>query len=549
MQHIFLGSTWALKLLDSSAKFPSSILMGNLLNFGNYDECLSVTVHEEWGAFVGQHCVVSIPNIIDVKTKNISSFYVPISGIPTGWSVCLPSSCSAQDLENMLRAVTPLNITVSPFLCHNRKQQSSFNVLDWTAIVILAILAITCIIGTIYTLFVENPGTGKKQCWLTMFSWYKNGSNLLTTKSNPDSISVLHGVRVFSIIWVVMGHSYEFHSYLPQINYLYGLETIRKWRLLYITNAVLAVDTCFVLSGLLLSYIFMKTMDNGHQFNLPMFYIHRFIRIMPVLVMIVLLEASLMSKIGSGPLWELGVVNTLQKNCKKYWWSTLLFVQNYVNVENMCIPASWYLAVDMQMYWISPIFLLALHKKPKFGISLLTAAVFMGVAVAFQQAYFFEDLASGVPTNGKINDRYYQTHSRFVPWVIGLTCGYLLYRTTEWRKKVALHKAKLSKYILLSGWASSIIIFIGVIHWVYHFEQINYVYNAIDSSLYIALARPLWASAVSWVIFACSSGYGDTLISWLHGSDSTGVNCYDINSRSSYSWTGEDSLQESPEFF
>lgn len=48
--------------------------------------------------------------------------------------------------------------------------------------------------------------------------------------------------------------------------------------------------------------------------------------------------------------------------CDSYWWSSLLYVQNYVNPGKLCFGHSWYLMVDMQLYFISPLILYPLWK-------------------------------------------------------------------------------------------------------------------------------------------------------------------------------------------
>jgi peptidoglycan/LPS O-acetylase OafA/YrhL len=48
---------------------------------------------------------------------------------------------------------------------------------------------------------------------------------------------------------------------------------------LYITNGTLSVDTFFVLSGLLVGYLFLKQMKHKTSgFNIPLYYLHRYIR-------------------------------------------------------------------------------------------------------------------------------------------------------------------------------------------------------------------------------------------------------------------------------
>ncbi|KAF5298600.1 hypothetical protein FQR65_LT09695 [Abscondita terminalis] len=68
---------WALKMFDATAKLPSGILSGNLNQFGDYDECLSVQQ--------SQYCLAEI-NLDNVEDKLYSSLkdlihsYFPFKG-------------------------------------------------------------------------------------------------------------------------------------------------------------------------------------------------------------------------------------------------------------------------------------------------------------------------------------------------------------------------------------------------------------------------------------------------------------------------------------
>jgi hypothetical protein len=56
-------------VLDSTSKISTSILEGNIVDYGDFDECLSIEVKEEWGSFVGQHCL----NLLILSPENIPS--------------------------------------------------------------------------------------------------------------------------------------------------------------------------------------------------------------------------------------------------------------------------------------------------------------------------------------------------------------------------------------------------------------------------------------------------------------------------------------------
>lgn len=42
-----------------------------------------------------------------------------------------------------------------------------------------------------------------------------------------------------------------------------------------------------------------------------------------------LLQASLMHRVADGPNWQ--IMAELVGSCRRYWWSAVLYVQNYVN--------------------------------------------------------------------------------------------------------------------------------------------------------------------------------------------------------------------------
>lgn len=64
------------------------------------------------------------------------------------------------------------------------------------------------------------------------------------------------------------------------------------------------------------------------KLNIPLLYLHRYLRLTPALAAAILMHSTLIRHFGSGPLWK---ATDPQPMCEKYWWTTLLYVQNYVN--------------------------------------------------------------------------------------------------------------------------------------------------------------------------------------------------------------------------
>lgn len=70
------------------------------------------------------------------------------------------------------------------------------------------------------------------------------------------------------------------------------------------------------------------------RINVPLLYFHRYLRLTPLLGVLILFTMSLMRFMGNGPIWP-STIDFLGKQCERHWWSTLLYVQNYVNPKDM----------------------------------------------------------------------------------------------------------------------------------------------------------------------------------------------------------------------
>jgi peptidoglycan/LPS O-acetylase OafA/YrhL len=47
---------------------------------------------------------------------------------------------------------------------------------------------------------------------------------------------------------------------------------------MFVVGATIAVDTFFVIGGLVTVYTFLKATDKGVKFNIVLYYIHRYLR-------------------------------------------------------------------------------------------------------------------------------------------------------------------------------------------------------------------------------------------------------------------------------
>lgn len=100
---------------------------------------------------------------------------------------------------------------------------------------------------------------------LIAFSLHTNGKNLFTmtkAKSNK-SIECLNGLRSLSLLWIIFGHRYFDMFMAPATNSVTATENwLGNFLSLSHTTFHLAVDTFFLMGGLLVTWTFMKSFDS-----------------------------------------------------------------------------------------------------------------------------------------------------------------------------------------------------------------------------------------------------------------------------------------------
>ena len=116
------------------------------------------------------------------------------------------------------------------------------------------------------------------------FSLYKTIPAIMTTHQPASAIASINGVRVISMLWIILGHTYVMQQQFSTLaNNVKLIEAVPKRFLFQIVdNYHIAMDSFFVLSGLLLSYLSIKGLE-CHQGKFPFisFYVHRLLRLLP----------------------------------------------------------------------------------------------------------------------------------------------------------------------------------------------------------------------------------------------------------------------------
>lgn len=71
--------------------------------------------------------------------------------------------------------------------------------------------------------------------------------------------------------------------------------------------------------------------------------------------------AIVMPLIGSGAMWPLAV-EAAADTCRHSWWTNLVFVNNLMHPDNVCLYTTWYLSASMQYHVIGCVVLYILYR-------------------------------------------------------------------------------------------------------------------------------------------------------------------------------------------
>ncbi|XP_043199332.1 nose resistant to fluoxetine protein 6-like [Amphibalanus amphitrite] len=535
---------WALRMFDATGKLPDGILSGNLFPWGNWDECLNTTAYYTTTkpitgkivehTFSGKYCSVflsktfgPISNGPATLSRNHIGLAPLIPVLPTrlySAGVCIPSSCTSLELLIGLNAALHaqgVTAATTENMCHTQDEKNELTPEAIVMISILSLVAFFMLVGTILDVLTAKFADWKPSLWVkrlpqtlfkvfTAFSVYTNGRKLLDTSTTKDTLSCLHGIRFFSMTWVILGHTYLFSTLFENQNTYKVLTYFGDWFFGTIANASVSVDSFFFLSGLLVAYIAMRNIERANgKLNIVMYYVHRYIRLTPVLMAVIGCVATLETYLGSGPWWSIassGFSNS--QTCRDNWWKNMLYINNLVDMERQCVAQTWYMANDMQMFLFSPLVLLPLYHWPVLGQLwiILLVCFFTGINAMVTAIHKLGPTAS-LPGGDDVNLRYMKPWTRAGPYLVGLYMGWVLH-------KIRGRKIVLPVPVVAIGWLTASLTGCLIVYGL--FDQPTVPPQA-TNIIYPMLSRTAWSVCLAWVVFACVTGYGgvvNSILSW-----------------------------------
>lgn len=530
---------WAMKMLDAMSKPPAGILTGTFSDFGAFDQCLDIELPNRKGGveFRGQYCAIEIKPLLPKVPKNFSlakqAHAEPLDSIAREFviggmsfyylkfrlGICVPSLCSVEEMQALAKQIgTQVEMDVKIPQCYVQ-ESLVFKPVHIAVIFVVSLLLISCIAGSVieYKTMDVEPSERKLsrgQQILVCFSLISNYRRLISASKGSDELKALHGLRAFSMAWVILGHTYVWTNF----QLLRRPEQLVVWfnsiDFGSILNGWLSVEPFFFLSGLLTCYAVMKIMPKTKgRINVPVYILRRYVRLTPPLLLVMGL-AFFMPLLSQGPFWYERVDPEI-RSCTKYWWRSILYISNWTGMKNICVHPTWYLSADFQLHVISVVFLYVLYRSPKLGLSLIAAFLVACTALVATLTTLWE-LPPIILISSGNNDQIEQTvdvvhmntFTHAGPYFVGIIVGYLIIKYKD---------VKMSKVILASGWFLSTVVSLTSLYGA-HRWNIGEPHGPILTAIYASMHRTTFTIGVAWVAFVCVTGHGGLVNRFLSSS-------------------------------
>ena len=535
------GLPLMVRMIDAMGKIGPGFMEGNIYASGAYDECFDI------GPGDTEYCIGDVSLEVPVK--------LPVS-LTWKFGMCVPRGCTPEDVAYAVEVVTfgVANATLSTVSCYSSKKPP-FNAGAIVMIIVCFLIGIIVMAATAFDyiwqqvnkeeksgqiqngsektpLLDKSTALGKRsrrvkaEEFITAFSLLKVLPQILSMKQPPSAITSINGLRVITMFWVILAHTHFLALETGLDNITHLISIMSRFSFQPLCNAFFAVDTFFVMSGLLVTYLSMRQMKRKKgRFPFLTYYLHRYLRLTPTYAFVLFFIWLLMMHLGEGPIypskaWE---ESSIYQNCNKYWWTNLLYINNLYpwKMADGCIYWSWYLANDMQFYVFSPLIIIPLYFLFPLGLAIsgvviLVCLVISGTLAGIydHQANQLSQFAYNYTGNSSIdmtydNLLYVKPWHRVAPYIVGLVLGYILYRF-----RMPTKSKRYITYPVFAGmWVLSGILLVSTLYGLY-FTWHDHFPSTAENVLYITFSRLAWSLGVALIVIICHYGYGG-LVNWF----------------------------------
>jgi len=347
---------------------------------------------------------------------------------------------------------------------------------------------------------------------LTCFNIGKNAGSLFYSTNKTDKhLDILNGLRVFSMIWIILGHSLIEIFAAPVFNLEDAQAKIMQSRYMTIfTSATLSVDVFFMLSAFLATLactqIFAKA-ERRKVSSVLLMYLQRYLRLLPIYVVSILTAIYIMPILYEGPIYTR--ITTLKKNCPENWIWNLLYINNFVKPNEACLPWSWYLSNDFQFFLIVPLIVLLYYKRKSLaylamgGLAVCSVLIQLGIIYGKNIDLYLFDAKVQVD----FYEHYYiKPYCRLNTYLIGIVFAWIYMNNKEKGEDRTDLFVKINETIKNVPAVRYVLYILGVLiifilFYVYPDFYMSGRASVTSAAAYSILGRPLFALGILAIVY------------------------------------------------
>lgn len=370
----------------------------------------------------------------------------------------------------------------------------------------------------------------------------------IESKDSDREIYCIHGIRCITMSWIILTHTMQYNEWSA-----FSKTRLVETHLMSLINQPLfngsyLVDTFFLISGLLTSYITLKTSKiftsiRGNQmlggagnyrkpkFSISLYILARYLRLTPQVLFTSLLFIVLpLAKSSGGPHWY-AMTGEYSEFCSKNWWVNLLHIQAFYRSNEMCNYVSWWISVDMFYHLFALMLLLVTFRiNSRFALRSCLTLILINIIIQFKRHYELSlppNLLSTIPQAGAMWTQmtlefFWSPIAHAFPFFWGFYVGYLMARDGN---KIA---SRLNSKRAILIWSLVIGLLLTQSYSTYFWVIGRWHYNRLVASSFSILGSINWSLGVTWIILACKYGFGWKI------NDILSCNLFQILSRASY---------------
>uniref|UniRef100_A0A2M4ALG1 Putative conserved plasma membrane protein n=2 Tax=Anopheles triannulatus TaxID=58253 RepID=A0A2M4ALG1_9DIPT len=208
------------------------------------------------------------------------------------------------------------------------------------------------------------------------------GTQARNSKANPKHQFLLFDIfKCYGLVGVVLAHCCLFGPFLMPLEDTSDLE-----RVLTEPNVKLGqlafpflMLVFFTMSSMLLTVKLVAERRSSEQRGAPSrptlaaIIVNRLIRLVPLNLLTLAFCALAYEQFVAGPLAPRQLI-VEQTACRSHWWLNVLFLSNY-NTQQPCLPHSWYVSADFQLFIVIATLLVASFRWPHRTPLIITGAI------------------------------------------------------------------------------------------------------------------------------------------------------------------------------